>query len=51
VQGIDVYVAESFADAVESFSDQPIQAIASYTAFQDLLTADLGGNKGKSGAK
>ena len=51
VQGIDVRVAENFAEAVESFSDQPIQAIASYTAFQDLLTAELGSNKGKSGAK
>jgi len=51
VQGIDVRVSESFPDAVESCSDHSIQAIASYTAYQDLLTAELGINKGKSGAK
>jgi UDP-N-acetylmuramyl tripeptide synthase len=47
VQGIDTSVASSFAQAVESFSDQPIQAIVSYTAFQDLLATELGINPGK----
>jgi UDP-N-acetylmuramyl tripeptide synthase len=47
VQGIDTSVASSFAQAVESFSDQPIQAIVSYTAFQDLLATELGIIPGK----
>jgi hypothetical protein len=46
VQGIDTSVASSFAQAVESFGDQPIQAIVSYTAFQDLLASELGISKG-----
>ena len=42
VQGIDVSVASNFVQAVQSFSSGPIQAIVSYTAFQDLLATDLG---------
>lgn len=51
VQGIDVSVATTFTDAVQVFSSQPIQAIVSYTAFQDLLTAELGISTGKSGSR
>jgi UDP-N-acetylmuramyl tripeptide synthase len=51
VQGIDVSVASSFAQAVEEFSSEPIQAIVSYTAYQDLLAAELGLVTGKGGAK
>ena len=51
VQGIDVSVASGFAEAVAVCSDQPIQAIVSYTAFQDLLAAEMGNSKGKSGAQ
>lgn len=46
VQGIDVSVASSFAQAVQEFSVAPIQAIVSYTAFQDLLALELGINSG-----
>jgi UDP-N-acetylmuramyl tripeptide synthase len=42
VQGINVEVADSFAMAVESFGESEIEAIASYTAFQDLAAAKLG---------
>jgi hypothetical protein len=42
VQGIDVSIASNFGQAVQSFPDGPVQAIASYTAFQDLLATDLG---------
>jgi hypothetical protein len=48
VQGIDVSVASSFAEAAETLTNEPIQAIVSYTAFQDLLAADLGISKGNS---
>ena len=48
VQGIDVSVASSFAEAAETLENEPIQAIVSYTAFQDLLAADLGTSKGNS---
>lgn len=48
VQGIDVSVAPSFSNAVESFPTGPLQAIVSYTAFQDLLVSDLGINKSGS---
>jgi UDP-N-acetylmuramyl tripeptide synthase len=48
VQGIDVSVASSFAEAAATFTDQPIQAVVSYTAFQDLLAAELGISKGNS---
>ena len=47
VQGIDVSVAPDFMQAVEAFSSGPIQAIVSYTAYQDLLSAELGISKGK----
>jgi UDP-N-acetylmuramyl tripeptide synthase len=51
VQGIDVSVASSFAQAVNDFSSEPIQAIVSYTAYQDLLAAELGLTTGKGGAQ
>lgn len=41
VQGIDVHVASDFAAAVDLCAE-PIQAIASYTAFQDLSALELG---------
>jgi lipid II isoglutaminyl synthase (glutamine-hydrolysing) len=46
VQGIDVSVAPSFAQAVQEFAGGPIQAIVSYTAYQDLLALELGINSG-----
>jgi UDP-N-acetylmuramyl tripeptide synthase len=42
VQGIQVKTADSFAQAVSQFDNRSIEAIASYTAFQDLITSDLG---------
>jgi UDP-N-acetylmuramyl tripeptide synthase len=48
VQGIDVTVAPSFAQAVQEFSAAPIQAIVSYTAYQDLLALELGISTGKT---
>ena len=51
VQGIEVSVASSFAQAVEEFTSEPIQAIVSYTAYQDLLATELGITAGKSGAQ
>lgn len=48
VQGIDVTVASSFAQAVQEFSGAPIQAIVSYTAYQDLLALELGISIGKT---
>lgn len=50
VQGIDVDVASDFASAVASFSDEKIEAIASYTAFQDLAAIGLGLSKAVTGA-
>ncbi len=47
VQGIDVSVASSFAQAVDELSSEPIQAIVSYTAYQDLLALELGISTGK----
>lgn len=51
VQGIEVSVASSFSKAVETFPAGPIQAIVSYTAFQDLITSELGISQGKSGSR
>lgn len=48
VQGVDVSVASSFAQAVREFSSEPIQAIVSYTAYQDLLSLELGISTGKT---
>jgi hypothetical protein len=48
VQGIDVTVAPSFTQAVQEFSGAPIQAIVSYTAYQDLLAMELGISVGKT---
>jgi UDP-N-acetylmuramyl tripeptide synthase len=48
VQGIDVTVAPSFTQAVQEFSEAPIQAIVSYTAYQDLLAMELGISVGKT---
>jgi len=42
VQGIDVSVADDFAMAVTACTPEPVQAITSYTAFQDLLATELG---------
>lgn len=41
VQGIDVSVADSFSDAVKR-TGSDVQAIASYTAFQDLAAREMG---------
>ena len=51
VQGIEVSVASGFTQAVEELTSEPIQAIVSYTAYQDLLAAELGIASGKSGAQ
>lgn len=51
VQGIDVSVAESFATAVTNFSTGSVQAVVSYTAYQDLLAAELGITAVKSDTK
>ena len=51
VQGIDVSVASSFVEAVEEFKSEPIQAIVSYTAYQDLLATELGIATGTSEAR
>lgn len=51
VQGIDVSVASSFAQAISEFSSEPIQAIVSYTAYQDLLATELGLSAGKGETK
>lgn len=42
VQGIDVATASSFADAVAKLSSGAIEAVASYTAYQDLVAAQAG---------
>jgi hypothetical protein len=42
VQGISVTTADSFVAAVNQFTEQDIEAIASYTAFQDLAASELG---------
>lgn len=42
VQGISVTTADSFVAAVNQFTEQEIEAIASYTAFQDLAASELG---------
>lgn len=42
VQGIDVATATSFADAVAKLSTDSIEAIASYTAYQDLAATQAG---------
>lgn len=48
VQGVEVSTALDFSQAVQSFSSGPIQAVVSYTAFQDLLATELGINKSGS---
>ena len=42
VQGIDVSLAEDFSAAVTACQNPKVQAIASYTAFQDLTAQALG---------
>jgi UDP-N-acetylmuramyl tripeptide synthase len=42
VQGCDVVVAEDIAQAITYFPTGAVQAIASYTAFQDLAARELG---------
>jgi hypothetical protein len=49
VQGIDVTVAHDFLAAVNSLDARPIEAIASYTAFQDLAAIGLGLTKAATG--
>jgi UDP-N-acetylmuramyl tripeptide synthase len=51
VQGVDVQVADDFAHAVTLCGDpdDAIEAIASYTAFQDLASAQLGIRAGIGG--
>ncbi|NBU32707.1 MAG: DUF1727 domain-containing protein [Actinobacteria bacterium] len=44
VQGIVPQVVSSFEQAVALFDDQPIDAVASYTAFQDLAAQQMGLN-------
>ena len=44
VQGIVPKVVETFDEAAPLFNDGPIEAIASYTAFQDLAARQLGLN-------
>jgi lipid II isoglutaminyl synthase (glutamine-hydrolysing) len=51
VQGIAIKVASSFEEAVALFDDQPIEAIASYTAFQDLAAQQMGLNVKTGGRK
>ena len=50
VQGIDVHVAGDFTSAVGALGDESIEAIASYTAFQDLAAIGLGLTKAVTGA-
>jgi hypothetical protein len=42
VQGCDVVVAADIAQALTYFPTGVVQAIASYTAFQDLAARELG---------
>jgi len=49
VQGIDVTVADDFAAAVATCDSRLIEAIASYTAFQDLAAIGLGLTKAATG--
>ena len=50
VQGIDVQIVDDFEAAAAAFEEQPIEAIASYTAFQDLAAIGLGLTKSVTGA-
>lgn len=51
VQGIDVSVSDTFAEAIAKFSSKDVQAIVSYTAYQDLLTSELGITTAKRDAR
>jgi len=51
VQGIAPKVAGSFEQAVALFDHQPIEAVASYTAFQDLAAQQMGLNVKTGGRK
>ena len=51
VAGISVQVADSFAKAVAMLSDEPVQAIASYTAYQDLAASALGLSRATTGGQ
>lgn len=42
VQGINVKTEVSFEKAVSQFDQRDIEGVASYTAFQDLIAAELG---------
>jgi UDP-N-acetylmuramyl tripeptide synthase len=50
VQGIDVAVAHDLAAGVATLDARPIEAIASYTAFQDLAAIGLGLTNPATGA-
>lgn len=47
VQGVTTLVVDNFETAVAQFAVDPIQAIVSYTAFQDLLAGELGISTGQ----
>jgi len=49
VQGIDVSISNDFNSAVAVFDERPIEAIASYTAFQDMAAIGLGLTKAVTG--
>ena len=51
VQGCDVVVAADIAQALTYFPTGVVQAIASYTAFQDLAARELGITKVQGGQK
>jgi UDP-N-acetylmuramyl tripeptide synthase len=51
VQGANVVVAADFAQALSHFPTGVVQAIASYTAFQDLSAQELGITKVQGGQK
>jgi UDP-N-acetylmuramyl tripeptide synthase len=51
VQGIAPRVATSFAEAVALFNEAPIEAVARYTAFQDLAAQQMGLNVKTGGRK
>lgn len=51
VQGCDVMVASDFTEALSFFPTGVVQAIASYTAFQDLAAQELGITKVQGGQK
>lgn len=51
VQGCDVVVASDFTEALSYFPTGVVQAIASYTAFQDLAAQEIGITKVQGGRR